>query len=192
MPIVLGNGTITGLAASGLPDGIITAGNMGYPGTPVGVSTIVSRTITTYTAPVSGNGTEMALLTLTHTPKKAGNIIVLDYMVNGECNSHDVVFVVTRNNVPLPDSTNSSGATGNRWSGVYAQFYDPDTSSTPDNIAFRFVDKSSLSTASTYRLHIRSSNGTARTFYVNRTVTSAGADSYEAGVSTLIITEYQV
>jgi hypothetical protein len=190
MAIVIGDTTITGITAGGLPLGIITEPEIGYPGAVVQVVQKQTRTQASYSAPVSGNGTEMALLTTTITPKKAGNVVICEFTVSGEWH-WDTVLVLTRNNVPLPDSTNSSGATGNRWSGIGTNQYESngDQSSTPTTVTIVFVDKSSLSTASTYRIHVRASGATARTAYLNRTVTSAGADSYEAGVSSCVLTE---
>jgi hypothetical protein len=186
MPVVLGNTNITGIAAGGLPNGVITRPNMGYPGAPVQMVTVQTRTQAEYAAPISGNGTNIALLNLTITPQKAGNRIHLDWFIHSEASSHDMVYIITRNDVLLPDTTT---ANNNRWAGIMLNHYDPNFASTPVIDHVKFIDTNSLSTASTYRILIRSSSGTARTYRLNRAFSSAGADSNEAGVSSGIAME---
>ena len=91
MSIVLGSNTITGIAAGGLPDGIITTPLIGYSGAILQVQQIQTRTQASYSAPViaantglTTPGTEIAILTISITPKKAGNKIILEWMVGGE------------------------------------------------------------------------------------------------------------
>jgi hypothetical protein len=191
MALEIGNGTITGLVAGGLPDRTITATEIGYPGNIVNTVYVQTRTQASYSAPVSGNGTAIALVNLTITPKKAGNKIILKWMLHNEA-GYNSVYTITRNGTPLAGATNVSGATGNRWSGIVTNNYDNNTSSTPVVDTIYFVDNSSLATATTYSICIRSSNGTANTYYLNRPYSSAGADNYEAGVSTGVAHEVYV
>jgi len=149
------------------------------------VATVQTRTIATYAAPTTGDGTEITPLTITMTPTAAGNRIVLDWIVNGEC-YWNTGYIVTRNGVKLTDTTD---ATNNRWAVITAQPYDVDSTSTPDNAVIRIIDNSSLATSSTYRIQIRSTTTTAYTLYLNRTVASAGADIYETSLSTGSATE---
>jgi hypothetical protein len=186
MPVTLQNTSISGLAAGGLPNGVITRPTMGYSGAPLQVVTVQTRTQAEYAAPITGNGTNIALLNLTLTPQKAGNHIYLEWFIHSEASSHDLVYIITRNDVLLPDTTNASN---NRWAGLVNNHYDPDFASTPTTDHIKFVDTNSLSTSSTYRLLIRSSGATARTFRLNRAFGSAGADSNEAGVSNGIAME---
>jgi len=189
MPVVLGNTNITGIAAGGLPNGVITRPLIGYPGAILQTVTTQTRTQASYTAPVTGNGTNIALLNLTITPQKAGNRIVLRWMLHCEANDHNVVYIVTRNDVLLPDTTNGSN---NRWAGIGHKMYDGNYSSTPVLDTIQFIDNNSLATASTYKLLIRSSNATARTYFLNRAAGSAGADSNEAGASSGVAYEINV
>ena len=186
MPVVLGNTNITGIAAGGLPNGVITRPLIGYPGAPVQMITTQTRSQASYSAPTSGNGTNIALLQLTITPQKAENHIYLDWFIHAEASSHDMVYIITRNDVLLPDTT---GGSNNRWEGIMLNHYDPNFASTPVIDHIKFIDSNSLATASTYRILIRSSSTTARTYRLNRAFGSAGADSNEAGVSSGIAME---
>jgi hypothetical protein len=186
MPIVLSDTNISGIEPGGLPVGVITRPLIGYPGAVLQSVSTQTRTQASYAAPITGNGTNIALLNLTITPQKAGNRIILDWFIHSEANSHNMVYIVTRNNVLLPDTTN---ATNNRWAGLFLNHYDPDFLSTPVIDCVKFVDNNSLDVASTYRIHIRATGGTAFTFRLNRAFNSAGTDSFEAGVSNGVATE---
>jgi hypothetical protein len=161
------------------------AGNIVKTGTVANVVMVQTREQGTYSAPVSGYGTEITPLRLSITPKKAGNRIILEWVVNGEM-IYDTVYIVTRNGVPLAGTTDSSN---NRWAGITAQPYDGNSGSTPDNTVVKIIDMNSLDVATTYELRVRSSGGTAYTLYLNRAVSSAGQDTYETSLSTGIATE---
>jgi hypothetical protein len=151
----------------------------GRVGGVIQVATVQTRTQGTYSAPTTGDGTEITPLTITMTPTASGNKVILDWIVNGEC-YHEAGYIVTRNGVQLTDTTNG---TNDRWAVITAQPYDGDSNSTPDNAVIRIIDNSSLATSSIYRLHIRASHSTARTLYLNRPVASIG-NQYETSLST--------
>jgi len=152
----------------------------GRVGGVIQVATVQTRTIATYSAPTTGDGTEITPLTITMTPTASGNKVILDWIVNGECH-YDTGYIVTRNGVQLTDTTNG---TNDRWATINAQPYDTDTNSTPDNAVIRIIDNSSLAISSIYRLHIRSTRSSALTLYLNRTFSSTGQDQYETSLST--------
>jgi|GEM_PF-5854292 len=156
----------------------------GGGGVVTSVNTIQTRTQGIYSAVTTGDGTEITPLTITFTPKKSGNKIILEWVINGEV-FQDTVFNVSRNGVVLTDSDNGV----NRWSGISAWPYDNNQVSTPENVIVRIIDENSLDTASTYRLLVRSAYGTVNNFYLNRTIGSAGQDSYETMLSTGTATE---
>ena len=189
MSIVLGTDTITGIAVGGLPSGVITHSEIGYPGCIVQTVTTLTRTATSYSGPITGNGTSIDALNMTITPRKAGNKIIIKWMLGGESTDNNVVYTITRNDVLLADASN---AANNRWAGIGHGQYDNNFSSTPLNDAILFVDDACLGTTSTYKLCFRSSNGTARVFWLNRTVGSAGADNNETGVSSGVLYEVHV
>lgn len=166
-------------------DGRVTTLETRTRGDVVAMAAVQTRVQTTYTAPISGDGTEITPLRITMTPKKAGNQVVLEWVVNGEMH-YNAVYVVTRNGVKLAETTNAGNS---MWAGVTAQPYDVDVASTPDNAVVKIVDMDSLAVPTTYELRVRSSTTSALTMYLNRTVNSMGADSQEAGLSVGTATE---
>jgi len=155
-------------------------------GTVANVVMVQTREQATYSAPTTGNGTVITPLNLVITPKKAGNRIILEWIVNGEM-AFNVVYIVTRNGILLAETTN---ATNNRWACITAQPYDTDNHSTPDNAVVKIIDMNSLDVETTYELRVRSShNINAYTLYLNRTVDSAGQDCWEACLSVGTATE---
>ncbi|MFO7756259.1 MAG: hypothetical protein R6V34_09765 [Bacteroidales bacterium] len=159
--------------------GTIKASHLIVPGTVANVIAVQTREQGIYTTPTSGSGSEITPLELTITPKKEGNMIILEWIVNGEM-SPNVVYIVTRNGAYLDQTTNP---TNSRWAGIAAQPFDNNTSSTPENVTVKIVDMNSLGTESTYKLHVRSSSNTEYSFFLNRTSNSAGNDSNEATLS---------
>lgn len=155
------------------------------PGTIASVKMLQTRAQATYTTSTSGNGVDITPLNITITPKKAGNMVILEWVMHGEV-YNDNVFLVKRNGVLLPDATNAGN---NRWAGITTPDYEADENSTPMTKTIRIADMNSLDTASTYTLAIRSSGVTAYTVALNRTVGSAGSDHYEAGLSSVTATE---
>lgn len=151
------------------------------------VATLQTRTQATYTAPNSGDGGILTELNMVMTPKAAGNKVILEWHFNGEVHN-DTVWIATRDDVQLANTTN---ATDDRWAGISSQ-HDSDTNSTLDNAIIRIIDEDSLATETTYKLLCRSSNGTTRTVYLNRTQGSAGQDTYETGLSSCVATEVWV
>lgn len=188
MAIVLGTNTISGLAAGGLGAGVIARPNIGYAGNIVQTVSNITRTEATYSAPANlsdpNAGTEIALLTQSITPQKAGNKMILKFHLQYECH-HDCSFVITRDGAIMANSTDGT----NRWSGVATVRYDNNVDSTPTPLTILFVDNSTLSTNTTYRLHIRSSSTGAYTLFLNRTSNASASNNYEKGVSSVIFYE---
>jgi len=156
-----------------------TGGQVTVKNVVVSVTTLQTRTQGTYTTPTSGDGIEITPLNIVLTPRKAGNKIILEWVVNYEAHEDDV-FIVTRNGTRLANTTDGSN---NRYAGIAAVPYDVDKASTMNTTVVKIIDESSLDIETTYALLVRSSHGTTHTFYLNRTVSSAGADQYETGLS---------
>ena len=154
-------------------------------GTVASVNMLQTRTQDSYTAATTGNGTVITPLNITFTPKQAGNKVILEFTVNGEGNQNQV-FLVSRNDVFLTDTTDASN---NRWAGIVGVAYDVDATSTPSNMSIRIFDLNTLAVESTYKVQVRSSHTTAATYYLNRSVNSAGANYHETSLSTVTATE---
>lgn len=139
----------------------------------------------TYSAPASGNGTTVTDLNLTITPKSADSLILLTWMINGEA-VYNTTWTIHQNGSLITTSGYEAynRLVGNsRWSGVITSMYDRNDSSTPSNLFIQFAVPAGSTSSRTYAPAIRSSNGTAYTLYLNRPISSTGADDYEVSVS---------
>ena len=155
-------------------------------GTVASVTMLQTRTQDSYSAPTTGDGTVITPLNITFTPKQAGNKVILAFYIRGEADDSSSVFLVSRNGVLLADSTDASN---NRWAGVAGLSYDTNTASTPNNMTVSILDLNTLAIESTYKVQIRSADAGAHTFRLNRSYSSAGADSQETSVSVSTATE---
>lgn len=164
------------------------------PGTIVQTIWARSDARNTYSSAVSGNGTTITDLNITITPKFSTSILLVTWMVNGEFSgaAWDNVFVIHKGGALITtagyEGYNSIGG-NNRWSGFVAGTYDTDAASTPENYRIQYWIPAGATTSQTFAPAVRSSSGTAYTFYLNRTVSSAGADAYEVLISTGMIQE---
>lgn len=148
----------------------------------------------TWSAPNSGNGTTLTSLNITITPKRAANRLIMRWNLYGEINNN-AVFLVHRDGALITTAgeegyNNTAG--NSRWSGFTPQIYDQNDSSTANVITILYSQIAGSTSARTYAPAVRSSEGTNYTYYQNRTISSSGQSSYEAGVSFGIIYEVTV
>ena len=148
-----------------------------------------------YSGPTNATtgGTRLTQLRLDITPVYSNSLIVCEWWIHGEANNHDSGWSVVTNG-------------GNRASGTYAQFnqnvgnnshsyllgdtfYDQDTGSTPTCSLLTYYDVPGNTSARFYEPVYGSNDGGTRTFFINRTVGSAGQNNHENGVSFGRITE---
>jgi len=159
---------------------------VGTVGTVASVNMLQTRTQGDFVAYPTGNGTIVTPLNITFTPKKAGNKVILEFTVNGE-GSHEVGWIVTRNNVNLPDTTDGSN---NMWAVTTAGSYDNDISTTPNTRVVRILDLNTLAGASTYKVLVRCTyTAQTNTYRLNRAHGSAGGDYAESLLSVVTATE---
>lgn len=157
------------------------------------LQTVYARTDTqtTYASAVSGNGTTIAALNITITPRRANSLLLCTWMINGEIGENNV-FLVHRNGALITTvgyEPYNTDAGNQRWSGMMSAFYDNDQNSTPSNWYLQYAVPAGETASAVYAPAIRSANSTAQTFFLNRTVGSAGTDGYEVMVSTGMIQE---
>jgi len=162
----------------------VADGKFYSPGSVVQCATTLYTATTTYSAPNTITPTEISVLNVTITPKRADSKIVLQWMINGEANQ-DVVFLVYRGSTPIGFNT----ASGNvQWSGVSCVPYDNNDASTPFNITVNWIDLPNTTNQITYSVRVRSSNtdtGSSYSLYLGRTVSfSTGVSIYETVCST--------
>jgi hypothetical protein len=159
----------------------VANGNFYSPGSVVQCATTLYTDMTTYSVPNTITPTEITVLNVTITPKRANSKIVLQWMINGEVH-HDTVFVVYRNTTIIGYNTTSGNV---QWSGVTSSPFDNDQSSTPNNIIVNWVDLPNTTNSITYSVRIRSSiTTTSFTLYLGRSVGNTGANGNETSCST--------
>lgn len=184
-------GSIGGLAVNNNVITIPSGHKLYAPGSVVQVQTVRTEARNTYSSPTTGNGTTITDLNLTITPKFSTSLLACQWMINGEMH-HDNVFLIHREGalVTTAGQTGYNSTTGNsRWSGYTSGFYDQNENSTPSNWFIQYFATANSTASTTIAPAVRGSGGTAHTFYLNRTVGSAGSDGYETMVSTGMIME---
>jgi hypothetical protein len=161
------------------------------------VQTIHTRTdaLTQYSAPASGNGTTITDLNLTISPKFSNSLLVMQWMINCEISAAawDTVFLVHKNGSLITtrgyEAYNVNGG-NNRWSGLLAGKYDNNVDSTIENYILQYAVPAFSTSQQTFAPAIRSTNATARTLFLNRTVNAGTpADDLEIAVSSGFIME---
>jgi hypothetical protein len=178
----------TGNSLVGLDVGSIYA-----PGMIVQTVYLRSDTRTTYASNNSGNGTTVSALEMTIVPKNANNRIIVQWMVNGELHQ-DNVFLIHRDGalITTAGEEGRNSVSNNRWSGYASAFYDQNESSTPSNWVIMYSQIAGSTASRTYAPAVRGSGGSNYTFYLNRTISSDGADNNENMVSSGVIFEVAV
>lgn len=139
-------------------------------------------------------GVDISLLEITLTPAKSGNVIELEYIVFGMSDQQSITagFILRRNGVNLFNTSDSSD-NYHAINGITANT-GHSTKTTPQNIIIRLTDNNSLNISSTYTIAVRHTTSNyigAANFYFNRSSDSP-ATAVETGVSTAIITEYDL
>jgi len=159
------------------------------------IQTVFSRTDarTTYSSAATGNGTTITDLNITVVPKFSTSLILLTWMINCEISAAwDNVFLIHKDGALITTSgyQGYNNVSGNvRWSGIMAGAYDNDNGSTISNYRIQYAVPAESTTSRVYAPAIRSSNASAQTLYLNRTVGSTGATNYEVTVSNVIAME---
>lgn len=166
------------------------------PGAPI--QTLYYRTDerSSWAAPIGTPelATRVLPLGLTITPKKANSLIVMEWMVNGEFH-HNAQWVIFLNNsvVSTPGywGYNGAPAISGRWVGYVPGRFDGanNNSSTPDTYFIQYSIIPNSTSTMTFYPAVKSSDGVAQTFFLNRTLSSLGADNFENAISTGIIME---
>lgn len=162
-----------------------SAGALVAPG--MVVQTVLKRTDVRATYSVTDPGTvDLAELTQSFTPVYSNSKILLQYSLTGECNNNDSVFLIKRDGAIVGRNTSSSAI----WSGFAIMPNDNNATNTPLTIHLVYVDTPGTTSAVEYALAVQPSNtGGAVSFFLNRSVGSAGGVGAEIGISQLIIQE---
>lgn len=174
------------------PTGIVNipAGKLYTSGTVIQTVNLKVDTKATYTYPAgTSTGTIIPDLNLSITPYFATSKVLVQYNIAFEVD-HNTVFRLFRSINGAADveiGKNSSDA--NYWSGIWNTGYDADNASTPRQNHYMYLDSPATNLPIAYKLMIQSSTTTGSTFYLNRSVSSAGAASYEVATSHVLLQE---
>lgn len=134
-----------------------------------------------YYCPTSGE-TEMSSLAMSITPKNANSLLHCQWYIHGEASTHNVgVRVHINGELPSDGYNTVSGL--QRYSTLASDLYDGNDDSTPRILTLNYIFLPGSTAEQVIVPACHSTNTTARTYYLNRTVASTGADSYETGVS---------
>lgn len=151
---------------------------------------VQSRTQGTYAGVYDTSDAVIAPLSMTVTAQKPGGVLEIVWELMGESSApENQGFVVTKGGVLMPDSVDGSD---NPWSALACCTYDTTDNDTPEVLTVRIFDESpTVGSAVTYSVCARTTRAsTTSTFYLNRSVGSTGASTYETGLSSGSIKEY--
>ena len=156
------------------------------------VVTTVYTGKTTYSYPTAGQtGTYIAVLNTSITPTESNSKIRVELNISFEVH-HNTIFRLFRSVNGGADTEVVRNDDTNYWSGWANHSYDNNNSSTMDSKHYIYVDSPNTTSTVEYKFMIQSGGAVAGTFYLNRTVASAGAAGHENAVSQAILTEILV
>ena len=187
MPITLnGSGTVSGISAGGLPDGIIQSADLA---TGVGgkiLQVVQGGSNTASSASVASKATQDTGIQVSITPSSASSKILLIATISGTTSNAINNFAMTlqkkTGSGSFADLTAANGAAdGNRYlsmTGTYGtSIY------TNYGVHFNYMDTAGSTDTLIYRAVYFNSSSATRTFYVNRSHTDTNSNSYTRGSS---------
>jgi hypothetical protein len=181
-----GNVTATNVVRG---DRLAATSSLAAPGVPVQMvyNRVDTKDVVAF-ATAGSTGSFITSLNTTITPRSATSKVLITYCISYEV-QHDTIFRLYRNvgGVDTMIGTNVNDA--NYWSGIWYPGHDADTNSTPLTNTFMYLDSPSTTSAITYKLMIQSAGVGASSFYLNRSVGSAGQASYEVAISQVFLQE---
>lgn len=184
MPISInGTGTITGITAGGLPDGIITRAEMGF----AGAILQVVQTVLTSTVSVSGSAwNEITSLATSITPSSSSSKILIMPSIDWAAGSgYRAGFKMVRGSTDILLGNTDSNRL--RVSQI-GRFFD--TANQMLNQANRiYLDSPSTTSSTTYKFYLTAEQDTGATIYINRTVADVDNNTYHRGTSTITLME---
>jgi hypothetical protein len=136
------------------------------------------------------NDTIISALNIAITPKYANSLLLVQWQVSYEAD-YNGVFRAYRDNGLIYTSgyQGYNENDGNSWSGIAPMAYDGNTASTPWTQLIQYFVPAGSTAATTLQLAVRSSANATNTFFLNRSVESAGGIAYEIAVSNAVIWE---
>lgn len=169
----------------------INSGQFAHARMPAGTVVGFNRIRTSARSAYGYNGDAIISdLNIPITPKFSNSLLLVQWQVMYETD-YNSVFRVYRDGglVYTGGYQGYNENDGNTWSGVAPAVYDTDTASTPQVSFIQYFVPAGSTAYTTLQLSIRQTTNSNATFYLNRSVNSAGAGAYEIGVSTAVIWE---
>ncbi|NDB60099.1 hypothetical protein EB001_16860 [bacterium] len=139
-------------------------------------------------ATAGSTGSYITSLDTSITPRSATSKILVTYCISYEVH-HDTIFRLYRTVGGVDTMIGTNTTDGNYWSGIWYPGYDADNSSTPTTNTLMYLDSPATTSAITYKLMIQSGGIGATTFYLNRSIGSAGQQNYEVAISQVFLQE---
>lgn len=160
-----------------------TVGSIVAPGMIIQTQTLFVDAVTTYTVAGAGAEAQLTDFTSSFTPKFSTSKVLIGWGLSGEQTNENFTFHIKRNGTKI--GINSTSAAYQ--SGWMPDFYDGNSSSTPQHRYMAYVDSPATTSAISYTFWFRTSGATGLTFYQNQ-ATSVGLN-LEIVTSYLIIQE---
>jgi len=134
-----------------------------------------------------GNSSDITGLSITHNCQHPSNILVAQWQIQCEV-QNDSTFKVLKDGSWIDnsfgDSTNASAASDEwYWKGLLCAYHDGDNSTTPSNYLLQYVGYAGKTGNIVLTPSFQFASGSG-TLFLNRTISSAGGDANEIGVST--------
>ena len=185
MPITLnGSGTVSGISAGGLPDGIIQSADLasGVCGNTLQVvSTHKSDTFTHSTTTF----TDITGMSATITPSSSSSkiLIIVDIKMAGQVNATSAQCLLLRGSTVI----NLGDAAGSRTRSMGQSYYDAQTYHMAQTGGI-FLDSPNTTSATTYKLQTKSESS-GSVVYVNRTQGDRDGSEDSRGTSNIVLME---
>ena len=201
MPITLnGAGTVTGISAGGLPDGIIQSADLAS-GVGGKILQAVTNTTKNSTGSISVSSTrtlyDIPNMSVSITPASNTSKMLISFQQTGESgsNAHRWSFVLERQ-ISGGASTEIKGDVGSDTNkgAIFTQpmqTYDYDDKDTTLELAHcsNYLDSPATPNAVTYKVRVQEQEGGTGTYYYNRTVLDNNANHSERGLSWITVVE---
>lgn len=188
MPIAInGTGTITGITAGGLPDGIITRAEMGFAGAILQVVQTVKTDTTSFVSTTTNTFADISGMSVSITPSSASSKILVFYTANVSQSAGATIHLRL---IRGSTSIFQGDAVGNRIGST--QVWRPNATQYTYDIGpltGMYLDSPATTSATTYKLQGTLGVTYNGTFYLNRSPTDDNFDYSGRTASSITVME---
>ena len=190
MPITLnGSGTVSGISAGGLPDGIIQSADLAS-GVGGKILQVVQTVKTDSFSVLNTTSTDITGMTVTITPASSNSkILILVELAVGDQGNGYAGIRLYRGSTNIGQSTALDSENAANTQDTAFGFGSESSQGTYklNNTSFKFLDTPSTTSATTYKLNIIT--WSSKTFYLNRPYSLGNARYTMSGTSTITAME---